>query len=75
MENPGEIPENEIKRIFDRLYRGEFSRSTRGSGLGLTIAKAAVEKHGGAIAAENTGNAGERSVRFTVIIPSSPANR
>ncbi|MCP5513994.1 MAG: HAMP domain-containing histidine kinase [Spirochaetales bacterium] len=75
VENPGEIPENEIKRIFDRLYRGEFSRSTRGSGLGLTIAKAAVEKHGGAIAAENTGNAGERSVRFTVIIPSSPANR
>ncbi|MDX9800495.1 MAG: HAMP domain-containing sensor histidine kinase, partial [Spirochaetia bacterium] len=69
VENPGEIPENEIKRIFDRLYRGEFSRSARGSGLGLTIAKAAIEKHGGTITAGNIQKDKESIVRFTVRIP------
>ncbi len=75
VENPGEIPEKEIKRIFDRLYRGEFSRSTRGSGLGLTIAKAAVEKHGGVITAENTKKGRNRIVRFSIIIPASAENQ
>jgi len=41
------IPENELHRVFDRLYRGEYSRSSPGSGLGLTIAKKIAQLHGG----------------------------
>lgn len=44
------IPEEEINRVFDRLFRGEHARNTPGSGLGLTIARKIAELHGGAIA-------------------------
>ena len=44
------IPEGEINRVFDRLFRGEQARNTPGSGLGLTIARKIIELHGGAIA-------------------------
>ncbi len=74
VENPGSIPENEIERIFDRLFRGEYSRSSKGSGLGLTIAKAAVEKHNGRIIAENRIRGKEETVCFTVTIPSGKGN-
>jgi len=48
--NSGEIiPKNEISRIFDRLYRGEKSRSSQGSGLGLTICQQVVNLHNGDI--------------------------
>ncbi|MQY77480.1 MAG: hypothetical protein GH155_07640 [Spirochaeta sp.] len=46
----GAIPEEEINRVFDRLFRGEYARNTPGSGLGLTIAKKISELHGGTIA-------------------------
>lgn len=44
--NMGEgIPEEKIKNIFNRLYRGDFSRNSSGSGLGLSITKAIMDKH------------------------------
>ena len=43
------IPELEIPRLFDRLYRGEYARNTPGSGLGLTIAQRIIKLHGGNI--------------------------
>jgi two-component system OmpR family sensor kinase/two-component system sensor histidine kinase BaeS len=43
----GMAPED-VARMFDRLYKGEASR---GSGLGLTIARRLVEAHGGEIQA------------------------
>ena len=46
----GGIPADELPRVFDRFFRGETARAeTSGSGLGLTIARRIVEKHGGAI--------------------------
>jgi signal transduction histidine kinase len=45
---PG-IPEEERDRVFHRLYRLEKSRSTPGSGLGLSLVSAIAELHGARI--------------------------
>jgi two-component system sensor histidine kinase BaeS len=65
IENTGVIPEEEIPLVFDRLHRGEHSRHAPGSGLGLTIAKAVMELHGGSIRITNSG-AGTVVVEMTL---------
>ncbi len=55
IENTGSIPAEEIPLVFDRLHRGEHSRHAPGSGLGLTIARAVMELHGGGIRIANSG--------------------
>lgn len=59
------IPAEHIEKIFDRFYRIDKSRSRNsgGYGLGLAIAKAIVEQHGGRIYAKSTEN---QSTTFTV---------
>jgi signal transduction histidine kinase len=43
---PG-IPPQDLDRIWDRLYRGDSSRSARGLGLGLSLVRAITRAHGG----------------------------
>jgi two-component system sensor histidine kinase BaeS len=52
------IPEEEIERVFDRLYRGDIARRSPGSGLGLTIAQKIAELHGGEVTLQSTETSG-----------------
>ena len=54
---PG-IPEAERRLVFDRFYRSTESRATPGSGLGLAIVRQVMEKHGGAVRAEQAPGGG-----------------
>ncbi len=58
-QGPG-IPENLREKVFERFYRADNSRNreTGGSGLGLSIVKAIVERHGGTIVALETPGGG-----------------
>jgi len=58
-EGPG-IPEGERQRVFEPFVRLESSRNeaTGGTGLGLTLVKAIVEGHGGAVRLENRPGGG-----------------
>jgi signal transduction histidine kinase len=59
------VDEETAKRMFDRFWRGESSRTTPGSGLGLAIARGLVEAHGGRIWTERRPGGGAR-VAFTL---------
>jgi signal transduction histidine kinase len=66
----GIAPEH-LPFIFDRFYKVDASRKAAGgSGLGLSIVKAIVERHGGSIQAANHPDGG---AVFTITLP-SPAN-
>ena len=62
------ISKEEMKKIFDKFYRVSTTgtKETRGSGLGLTLAKRIVEAHGGRIDVESEVGKGSK---FTVNIP------
>jgi signal transduction histidine kinase len=57
-----------LPHLFERFYRGQASRTGRGAGLGLSIAKELVEAQGGTITVES--QPGQGSV-FTVILPAA----
>jgi signal transduction histidine kinase len=63
---PGIAPDH-LPKIFDRFYKVDVSRkATGGSGLGLSIAKAIVERHGGTITARNDNGA-----VFEILLPAT----
>ena len=67
---PG-IPPEHLPLIFDRFYKADAARkAAAGSGLGLSIVKAIVERHGGTIAARNDGGA-----VFEILLPTPTAAR
>lgn len=62
------IPEPDLKRIFERFYRIDPARSreTGGSGLGLSIVKHVVSKHGGEVSVWSAPNVGST---FSIRLP------
>jgi PAS domain S-box-containing protein len=64
------IPEDEQERLFERFYRTAHAQSAAvpGAGLGLSIARAIVEGHGGAISCRSVDGAG---TTFVVDLPLS----
>ena len=64
-DGPG-VADDEKHRVFERFYRGDRSRASRGLGLGLSMVKALAEAHGGSI---SVTNAKGRGACFKVIFP------
>ena len=63
------IAPEQLERVFERFFRADpaRSRASGGSGIGLAIARAIVEAHGGRIHAESDGVG--RGTRFVVVLP------
>ena len=64
------IEASDLPRVFERLYRGDKSRSrkTEGTGLGLAIVKHLVRAHGGEVSVGSELGGGSR---FSFTIPST----
>lgn len=56
-EGPGIHPE-ELSHVMDELYRGKNARGLPGSGLGLALVRAIVERHGGQVSIRSRANQG-----------------
>jgi two-component system, sporulation sensor kinase E len=63
----GIAPEH-LDAIFQRFFRVERARTERGAGLGLPIARAIIERHGGVIEVESTPGTGST---FRIFLPIS----
>ena len=60
------IPKDQLPHVFERFFRADSSRSARGAGLGLSIARQVAEAHGGSL--EATSEPGKGST-FTLRLP------
>jgi signal transduction histidine kinase len=65
-DNGAGIQAEEIPKIWDRLYRGDASRSQRGLGLGLSFVRAIVLAHSGSVEASSEPGRGSS---FLVYLP------
>jgi signal transduction histidine kinase len=59
------IDKDDLPRVWERFYRADSSRSTPGTGLGLSLVQSIVHAHGGTVDIESEKNSGTHvSVRF-----------
>ena len=61
------IEPEHLPRVFDRFYRADPSRSSRGAGLGLALVKSIVDLHRGSVKIESEP---ARGTTVTVKFPS-----
>lgn len=66
-----QVAPEEIERIFGAFYRGSGTLQTPGFGLGLAIARRAIESHGGAITAAPRAGGG---LEFLIRLPAHVAS-
>jgi two-component system heavy metal sensor histidine kinase CusS len=60
------IASEHLPRVFDRFYRGDASRSSAGTGLGLALVKSIVDLHGGSSRIQSEAGSG---TAVTLIFP------
>ena len=60
------IEKEDLKHIFERLYKCDKGRTEKGSGLGLSIVHQLVEKLGGKITVESVP---EKGTEFMLLFP------
>ncbi|MCM8540247.1 MAG: HAMP domain-containing histidine kinase, partial [Lentisphaeraceae bacterium] len=65
---PG-IPNDIRDKVFERFVRGDKSRKSQGSGLGLSIVKSYIQNQGGEIELEDS----ERGASFLITLPNKKA--
>lgn len=63
-----QLPEGNLEKMFDRFYRADAARTQKkgGYGIGLSVARAIANSHGGSITAEVTKN---QEIDFKVVLP------
>jgi two-component system OmpR family sensor kinase len=63
------IPGDELPHVWEELYRGPGARTVPGSGLGLALVRAVVERHGGRIGADSRVGSG---TVVRIALPTAP---
>lgn len=65
------VKESDLNHLFDRFYRADASRNSKtgGHGIGLSVAKAIADTHGGTIAASKEG---EGTIKIEVNLTEKP---
>jgi signal transduction histidine kinase len=65
------VAPHHLERVFDRFFQAEAARDRgdikRGGGLGLSICRSIVERHGGRISVESPGLG--LGTKVTVVLP------
>ena len=62
------IPQNDVDKVWEELYRGNNGRHRKGTGIGLSLVRRIIERHNGKIQLESKENMG---TRVTLSLPTS----